>query len=210
LKIKYNIYALDLPSHTNSDDFQNLSLNLYTDVLKSFIDYLKVDKVILAGHSLGGAVVQDYYFKYPKDVFALILIGTGGRLRVNPTILTILKNDYQEYLKSLPAGAFYSKTPRKIIEGCIDETSKTPPEVISCDFQICDEFDTLKKTNTITIPCLILCGNFDKLTPIKYSQFFHDKLEKSELKIIKKAGHMVMLERPKQVNKAIEKFINSL
>jgi len=210
LKIKYNIYALDLPSHNNSEDFQDLSLDLYTDVLKSFLDYLKVNKVILAGHSLGGAVIQDYYFKYPNDVTALILIGTGGRLRVDPSIFKTLKTDYQEYLKSLPAGAFYSKTPRKVINGCIDETSKTPPEVISCDFQICDEFDTLNKTHTITIPCLILCGNFDKLTPIKYSQFFHDKLEKSEFKIINNAGHMVMLEKPKHVNRAIENFINSL
>jgi len=166
--------------------------------------------LILAGHSLGGAVVQDYYFKYPTDVSALILIGTGGRLRVDPSILNTLKNDYQEYLKSLPVGAFYSKTPRKVINGYIDETSKISPEVIFCDFRICDEFDTLKKTSTITIPCLILCGKFDKLTPIKYSRFFHDKLEKSELKIIRKAGHMVMLEKPKQVNRSIENFINSL
>jgi pimeloyl-ACP methyl ester carboxylesterase len=163
--------------------------------------------MILAGHSLGGAVVQDYYFKYPYDVSALILIGTGGRLRVNPSILNMVKNDYQEYLKSLPAGAFYSKTPREVINGYIDETSKIPPEVTFCDFRICDEFDTLKKTGTITIPCLVLCGNVDKLTPIKYSQFFKDKIENSKFKIIKKAGHMVMLERPKQVNNAIEIFI---
>jgi pimeloyl-ACP methyl ester carboxylesterase len=199
-----------LPAHKNSEDFPDLTLNLYVDVLKKFADNLNIEKLILAGHSLGGAVIQDYYFKYPSDVSALILIGTGGRLRVNPTILNTLRNDYQEYLKGLSAGAFYSKTPREVINGCVDETSQIPPEVTFCDFKICDEFDTLKKTNTITIPCLILCGKFDKLTPIKYSQFFHDKLEKSELQIIDKAGHMVMIEQPKQVNRAIENFVNSL
>ena len=48
------------------------------------------------------------------------------------------------------------------------------------------------------------------MTPIKYSQFFHDKLENSEFKIFKRAGHMVMVEQPKKINKAIENFINSL
>ncbi len=198
-----------MPAHKNSDDFLDLSLNLYVDVLKKFTDYLNVEKLILAGHSLGGAVVQDFYFKYPSVVTALILIGTGGRLRVNPSLLNMLKNDYQDYLKSLPLGAFYSTTPREVINECIDETSKIPPEVTFCDFRICDEFDTLKKTSTIAIPCLVLCGNVDKLTPIKYSQFFHDKIENSKFKIIKKAGHMVMLERPKQVNNAIESFIKN-
>jgi len=210
LKIDYNIYALDLPSHSNSDDFEELSLNLYTDVLKSFISYLKAERVILAGHSLGGAVIQDFYFKYSNDVSALILIGTGGRLRVQPSILNDVKTDYTEYLKSIKAGAFHSKTPIEVINKCIDETSNIPSEVTYNDFRICDEFDTIQKTSTIKIPCLILCGKFDKSTPVKYSQFFHDKIEKSELIIIENAGHMVMIEKPVQVNRAIENFISSL
>ena len=166
--------------------------------------------MILAGHSLGGAVIQDYYFKYPNDVTALILIGTGGRLRVRPSTLNLVKSDYQEYLTSIPAGAFYSKASKEIIKECIDDTSDIPPEVTYNDFRICDEFDTLQKTSTIQIPCLILCGKFDKMTPIKYSQFFHDKLENSEFKIFKRAGHMVMVEQPKKINRAIENFIKSL
>ncbi len=34
LGINYDIMALDLPSHNNSDNFQELSLELYTDVLR--------------------------------------------------------------------------------------------------------------------------------------------------------------------------------
>ena len=98
-----------MPAHKNSEDFPDLTLDLYVDVLKKFADHLNVEKLILAGHSLGGAVIQDYYFKYPNDVTALILIGTGGRLRVRPSTLNLVKSDYQEYLTSIPAGAFYSQ-----------------------------------------------------------------------------------------------------
>ena len=69
--------------------------------------------------------------------------------------------------------------------------------------------DTLDKTDSIEVPCLIICGKYDKLTPVKYSQFFHNKIKNSELSIIDKAGHGVMLEQPKKVNHAIEKFIEN-
>ena len=110
----------------------------------------------------------------------------------------------------MEVAAFYSKTPDEIRRTCTEETSKTDSEITFSDFNICNNFDTLKKTDTIEIPCLIICGKADKLTPIKYSQYFHEKINNSEFKIIKKAGHMVMLEKPNQVNRAIENFIYSL
>ncbi len=45
------------------------------------------------------------------------------------------------------------------------------------------------------------------MTPVKYSQYFNNKIINSKLCIIKKAGHNVMLEKPKEVNQAIENFI---
>jgi len=89
------------------------------------------------------------------------------------------------------------------------ETSQIDPEVTYNDFKICDAFDTLDKTESIDIPCLIICGKTDQMTPVKYSLFFQEKLINSKLCIIEKAGHNVMLEKPKDVNQAIENFINN-
>jgi pimeloyl-ACP methyl ester carboxylesterase len=158
---------------------------------------------------LGGAVIQDYYFKFPNEVSGLILVGSGGRLRVSPTILETIKIDYQYFLNTILIGSFYTKTPKKIINDIMRETSKVKAEVTYNDFYICDNFDTLHKTSTIQVPCLIICGEEDVLTPVKYSQFFHDKLKTSELCIIKEAGHMVMVEKPQEVNTAIMDFISN-
>ncbi|MFX1417314.1 MAG: alpha/beta fold hydrolase [Promethearchaeota archaeon] len=209
LNINYNIIAIDLPSHNKSNTFPELSLDLYVDVVKRFLDYIKPTELILGGHSLGGVVIQEFYFKYPNEVSALILCGTGGRMRVSQAIFNSIKPNYDEYLNNLRVVLFYRKTSKDIIENAILETSQIDPEVTYNDFKICDAFDTLDKTNSITIPCLIICGKYDQLTPIKYSQFFHDKIKNSELYIINKAGHGVMLEKPNQVNKAIENFIKN-
>jgi pimeloyl-ACP methyl ester carboxylesterase len=157
---------------------------------------LDLKKIILAGHSLGGAVIQTYYFKYPDDVTALLLIGTGGRLRVLPSTLETVKNNFP-----------------KFIEGMNDDLKKeflkTASNVCYDDFMICDGFDTLDKTELIDIPCLILVGREDDQTPVKYSEFFHKKIKNSDLLIIDNAGHLVMIEQPKKLNEAIENYINS-
>ena len=209
MQIDYSIIAIDLPSHNKSDEFPNLSLDLYVDIVKKLIDSLEIKDLILAGHSLGGAIIQDYYFKYPNDVSALILCATGGRLRVSPLIFSSLKNNFQEFLKNLKIGAFSKHTKEEIKNTLIEETAQINPSVIYMDFQICDNFDTLEKTGSIAVPCLIICGEEDRLTPIKYSKFFHDKIINSKLSIIKKAGHIVMLEKPREVNEAIKDFINN-
>ena len=209
LDIDYDLITLDLPSHDKSDNFSDLSLHLYVDVVHQLIKSLNYKNIILCGHSLGGAIVQQYYFTYPKDVSGLILFNTGGKLRVAPFILKSLKNNYQEFMDSLPAGAFYRATPKKTIELYIQETSKISADVTYNDFKICDGFDVLSKLSTIEVPCLIIVGKQDQLTPVKYSVFFHNNIKNSELHIINKAGHMVMLEKPIEVNQAIENFINN-
>ncbi|MFX1392006.1 MAG: alpha/beta fold hydrolase [Promethearchaeota archaeon] len=209
LNLKYNLISIDLPSHGNSESVSDLSLELYVNVINGLIETLQIKKVILCGHSLGGAIAQSYYFNYPQNVKALILVGTGGRLRVSPVILNALKSDFQEYLESIPLAAFYIKTNKSIINAIIEDTSRIPQEVVYTDFSICDRFDTLDKTNTINIPCLIIIGKQDKLTPLKYSTFFNEKIKNSKLVVIDKAAHMVMLEKPDEFNKAIQEFIEN-
>ncbi|MFW9781529.1 MAG: alpha/beta fold hydrolase, partial [Candidatus Heimdallarchaeota archaeon] len=143
MNLNANIYSLDLPSHNKSDEFPKLSLRLYVNILKNFVDLLSLKKIILAGHSLGGAVIQSYYFTYPSDISALVLIGTGCRLRVLPSILDSVKNDFQMFIADMN-------------EELKKEFLKTTPNVVYNDFKICDEFDTLDKTDSIDIPCLIL------------------------------------------------------
>ena len=196
MNIDYNIYALDLPSHNKSDEFSEHTLELYVDVVRKFIEQLDLKDIILGGHSLGGAVIQSYYFKYPSEVAALFLIGTGGRLRVLPSILKMVKNNFPRFIESMD-------------DNLKNEFLKTDPEVIFNDFKICDGFDTLDKTALINIPCLILVGKEDIMTPVKYSEFFHKKIRNSELVIIENAGHLAMIEQPKKLNEAIENYINN-
>ncbi len=104
LDTDYSVISIDLPSHGKSGDFKKLSLELYVDVVKNLIEFLSLREIILLGHSLGGAIIQSYYLKHPDNIKGLILCSTGAKLRVSKVILNSTKNNYQEYVDSVPAG----------------------------------------------------------------------------------------------------------
>jgi len=212
LDLSISLITVDLPSHGDSDyiEAETLSLDFYVDAIKTLKEELNLKSVVLGGHSLGGAIIQSYYFRYPEDIIGLILISTGGRLRVSPRILNHVKTDFNQFINTISVASFYRNTPEDLIEPYIEEISKVEPEIIYRDFKICDEFDILDKVGGIQVPCLILVGKADKLTPVKYQKYFDKHIDDSRLVIIDKAGHSVMLEQPSELNKEIEPFIESI
>lgn len=82
----------------------------------------------------------------------------------------------------------------------------TDPLIYLNDLKSCDRFDIRDNLHRISKPTLIICGSEDSLTPVKYSRFLEENLPQSRLEIINGAGHMVMLEKPEAVNRAIINF----
>jgi pimeloyl-ACP methyl ester carboxylesterase len=48
------------------------------------------------------------------------------------------------------------------------------------------------------------------MTPVKYSQYLAEQIPNATLKVVEEAGHMVMLERPTIVAKAMGEFVQGL
>ena len=213
LSAKNQVISIDLPGHFGTDCLEPPTMETYVTFLHEKIENLKLDKVILGGHSMGGAVVLSYYFQYPKKVQALILIGTGARLRVLPAILEMTKKNDPKLIQMMETVAFHKNTIRnqkELIKEVNRDMAKTSAEIGYCDFSICNEFDVMDKLVEIEVPTLIICGEDDKLTPVKYSKYLNDHIPSSTLQIIENAGHLVMLEQRDEVNKAIKEFLSKL
>ncbi len=54
------------------------SIDLQVECLAKFIEALKLDKVHLVGHSLGGWIAVSYALKYPEQISSLALIAPEG------------------------------------------------------------------------------------------------------------------------------------
>lgn len=61
----------------------------------------------------------------------------------------------------------------------------------------------------ISCPALIIHGAADKLVKIEEEEEMKEVIPYSTLAVLQNAGHMVMMERPKEVNERILQFITS-
>ncbi|MEC4816938.1 MAG: alpha/beta hydrolase [Scytonema sp. PMC 1069.18] len=54
------------------------SIDLQVECLAEFLTALKLQRVYLVGHSLGGWIASSYAFKYPEKVYGLVLLAPEG------------------------------------------------------------------------------------------------------------------------------------
>lgn len=202
-----NAYALDLPAHGRSAGDGQDTIAAYTDDVVSFLDALDLERVILVGHSMGGAIAQWVALHAPERLAGIGLVGTGARLRVLPAILNGLGTDFEGTIDLIVGYSFASKPDQSLVDAGRQEWLANPPEIIRDDFLACDQFDVMDRVDEIELPAAVVVGAEDRLTPAKYAQFLADKLPDAELTVVEEAGHMVMLEQPAVVTRAVQRLI---
>ncbi len=202
--------ALELPGHGASPGPGSRSIGVYTETVEAFIEARGLARPVLAGHSMGGAVALTCGLNIPARLGGLILIGTGARLRVMESILAGVLSNFEVTAAEIADFLFAPSAPAALAEEGRRQLLECSPEVVHGDFSACDGFDERNRIGDIALPSLILCGDSDRLTPSKYSQFLAEKLPSAEFKIIPDSGHMVMVEQPRRVGEEIHRFMDNL
>jgi pimeloyl-ACP methyl ester carboxylesterase len=201
------VYALDLPGHGKSSGVGRAEIVAYAEVVRGFAEALELLPFVLVGHSMGGAIALEFALRYPTRLAGLILVGTGAKLRVAPEILTGILDDFTGTAVLLAQRAHGEHVDPNLLCLYVRRLREISPEIIRDDFAACDAFDRRADVSRIAPPTLILCGDADRMTPVKYSQYLHDQITGSRLVVVPGAGHMVMLEQPAAVAEAVDRFL---
>ncbi len=170
---QFNPIIIELPGHGESGGEGEEEIEKYADHVHAFLKALGLRKIFLVGHSMGGAISQTLALTYPEMIKGIVLVGTGARLKVFPMILEGIKTNFKETIPQIVRFAYSRKTPPELIKRGVDDMMRCRPEVLYGDFLACDRFDFMNEVEKIGLPTLILCGDDDQLTPVKYSQFSH-------------------------------------
>lgn len=205
-----SVYALDLPGHGRTGGTGRSSIAAYRDILFAFLDTLSLDRAIVVGHSMGGAIALDFALHYPDRLAGLVLVGSGARLRVSPAILTGILCDFEATVDLVCDYAYGPGASEQLKRLGRQRMLKTSPEVLYGDYAACDAFDVMERLGEVHCPTLIIGGTADRLTPSKYSIYLRDHIPGAELVLVDAAGHMVMLEESEVVTRAISNIIASL
>lgn len=208
---EFHSIFVDLPGHGKSGGEGKRSIPEYSGFINDFCEALGLGKFVLGGHSLGGGIALEYAIRKPENLKAILLIGTGARLRVLPAALDYLKKMADgEIPAKFEPWAFSDKASSEVLAEGEREWAETSPKVRYYDMLACDQFDVTGDVARIVSPALIVCGREDRLTPIKYSEFLKNRIPESKMEVIDGAAHMLMLENPKALGLAISNFLGSL
>ncbi|MCJ7514626.1 MAG: alpha/beta hydrolase [Dehalococcoidia bacterium] len=202
--------AINLPGHPEGKPCT--SVDEYVEWLHQYVQCKGYSQIVIAGHSMGGAVAQMYALSYPQNVKAVILVDTGARLRVRPDFLNQLEDGIgasSEWLKNMVEPP-YNRVAHEVREKVISKVTEVGAAVHLNDYRCCDKFDIMDKVSHITVPTLVICGTEDDMTPVKYSQYLVNKIIGARLVIVEGGTHLCHLEKPAEVNRAIEEFLSSL
>lgn len=226
----FTLYLLDLKGFGESTKIKDgdYTLDDQATIINTFIVQLKIENYVLIGHSYGGCVglllVADERF-IPKPKKLIILdcapykFGIPFFLKflripvLNILILTLTTPRFRS--KYILSRLFYNKN--KIFENTVKRyeysfsQKGTNYTFIQCANKLIPlEYNELiNKISKIDLPTLIIWGQNDPVSLLKYGQKLHGSIINSCLEVVKNCGHIPHEEEPEVTTKHILKFLES-
>ena len=203
-----NSVAIDLPGHGQSDGIGHDRVEDHARAVVDFISTLDIPGPIPCGFSLGGAITQQLLIDFPDLFKAGILISSGSKLKVAPEIFDAIEKDFKGYVEMIVKLAVSKSTDPDRVKIFKDDTARCKSEALIRDFRACDRFDVMQRMELITSPVLVVSAEDDLVTPPKYADFLEKSIAKASRVHIMEAGHIVPMEKPGEVNRAIREFLD--
>jgi long-chain acyl-CoA synthetase len=192
---KNRIVALDLRGHGWSD----CPASAYTiDELMGDIEHMVEAlhfprKFVVLGHSFGGALAATYAVKHPDRVERLILVSTSIDFSLNPLLKFAL---YLPVAVGEPIRAMFPKAlaaPAFVLKAMYHHALK--------------QWDGHDLLTRVRAPTLVIIGHRDLVFKQSSYDAVPDRIPGAQLAKIPVSAHLVQLERPDAVNRAISRFL---
>jgi 3-oxoadipate enol-lactonase len=221
LSHRFRVITPDLRGMGRSDtlpDASDYSMATYADDIVALLDALGIGQAVVGGMSMGGYVVLALLRRHPERVKGAILLNTranadsdegrAGRYKMIeqaqdegvgtiadamlPKMLTeqtrVERPELAAFVREMMAGV-----PVAGIVGALSAMAARP-----------DSTDLLSR---IAVPALIIVGSADNVTPPSAAEAMQAAIPDAQLVVIDGAAHAANLERPDEVNRAIEQWM---
>lgn len=234
LRKNYRCIALDLPNYGQSSrgDYP-FGMSYFAEVLKSFIDKLHIEKVVLIGHSMGGQTVLHFALNYPEKLSHLILMAPAGfetftpqqvqwfeqvytKAFVQSATEEQIRKNFQLNFYDMPEDAQFMISDRlemRADQAAYDSYCSMIPK---CVIGMLKE-PVFSKLTEIKTPSLIFFGEEDQLIPNSFlnghlktqnvAQSGVEQMPTAKLVMVPKAGHFVQWEGAAIIHEEMRDFL---
>lgn len=204
----HRIIIPDLPGHGSSGGAA-LSVLGCAEWLKQFSISLDLAPFFLVGHSLGGAIAQEFARANPRMLRGLVLAAAGLRFPVPPEYLQLVKNDVAAAIEVSCARAYAPGVAPELVSTGRGMLQRNGQAALYSDLTACAAFDSSAWVGSVELPALVICGSDDKIIDCGFARDLAGSLPRGSLHLVPGAGHMLMAEAPEEFNAALQRFIRT-
>jgi len=189
--------AIDMRGHGRSSKPRgDYSIHTLHADLVAALDALGVnDKIVLVGHSFGGALASEYAYRHPERVERLVLIASAGEFKLNPLYRLALRLPHAILRPLAPVVRNWLGAPPTILKSMYQDTLST--------------WVGWSLFRDLSVATLVIRGHMDLVFERPLFEEVTRAIPGAEDVDVGASGHMVMLERREAVNRAIDRFLEA-
>ncbi len=221
LKKNYRVIVPDLPGIGISELTSDVSMEGVATVVKEILEAEEIEQAAIIGHSLGGYIALAFAEKYPEllsglGLFHSTAIADNDEKKANRQkgIDFTDKHGAQPFLETTAPKMFAATTQTdntKLYEHFMNHLPEMSKEAVISYYEAMmqrpDRVEVLRKTK---VPVLFVYGKQDEIIPLDKTIEQASIPSISSVNILKKSGHLGMIEEPEAANKAIEDFLSDI
>ena len=192
------IEAVDLPGRQGAADHPRTIPALAEHVVDRAIG-LDRGPVVLAGHSMGGAVCIQAALDFPGWVSGLVLVASSPDLRLARQVARAIEEGRAHSDPDFQAEMLSPSHDEPSRQRILDAMARMPASVLGADLEAAAGLDLRGRLGEVSVPVGIVAGRDDRLISTRKAAILHRSLEGSTLRIVSGAGHMLVLEAPQVV-----------
>ena len=199
------------------------SIDQMADDTVRLLDRLGVEKTIVFGISMGGAIAQRLTLDHPDRVKALILAVTWAR----PTESMLRQHAFMHWLLGLEGwtrqqflevslirmfSPRFFEVGREVIDqmvravALINEREEWHPEILQAQLEAMDKQHLLDELPRVSCPTLVIGGRLDFMAPAFASEELAAAIPGAELHLLE-TGHGCMIEEMDAFNALVTDFL---
>jgi len=208
----WNVLAVDLPGHGLSAGLPLADIGGMAAWLAELIAATGTEPAALIGHSMGALIALETAARFPARVRSIALLGAALAMPVHPELLTAAAANAHTAIDMVnlwgygyAAGLGGSRAPGIWMVGAGERIlEKAKPGILHTDLKACDAYGNAAAAAAgVKAPSLMVCGARDQMTPLKSGRALAALLTGVKLVVLEGAGHMLMAERPYEVQDAL-------
>lgn len=203
----HRVVSLDLPGHGRSTGPAVQDTADGARLIDAVRERLDVQRWVFVGHSMGGAIAQQYARDFPQRVTALGLISTAPHFGLDPDVVKQWRGDGLDYSRErLDAivGPDASEALRQHVLGLRDRMT---PESVFGDLSTCAGWDGQAFAFEYDLPVLLISTAHDLPQLQAATRAWAAKLPRAECVWIADAGHMMLVEQPEATTSAVMSWV---